>query len=144
MRWGHDFLRIRREIIKPLGPMGKIQISKGEPIKTINYTVCCLFPIIYLCQNLVEVVIAWEWEEYGKKFELGRALIFGKRVMTPWASKNPKMSAHSLMHPRFCLPHVFGAPGHSHSCELSQESKVSCVYPFTFLVVNSNVFQAGK
>ena len=49
------------------------------------------------------------WE----KFELGRAPIFEKRVLTSLASKNQKMYAHSTMHPRFSLPHVFGALVHS-------------------------------
>ena len=42
-----------------------------------------------------------EWEEYGKKLELGRAPILEERVLTPWARKHPKMYAHSLMHLRF-------------------------------------------
>ena len=49
------------------------------------------------------------WE----KFELGRAPILEKHVLTSWASKNQKMYAHSTMHPHFSLPHVFGAPVHS-------------------------------
>ena len=59
MRWGHDFLRITGGIFKPLGPMGKSQMSKGEPIKTVNYLSCLIHPIIYYCQKLVELVIAW-------------------------------------------------------------------------------------
>ena len=41
-------------------------MSKGEPIKMFNYDFLVFSPIIYFCQKLVEVVIAWEWEEYGK------------------------------------------------------------------------------
>ena len=48
-----------------------------------------------------------------KKFELGRAPILEKRVLTYWPSKNPKMYAHSTLHPRFSLPHIFGAIVHS-------------------------------
>ena len=81
--------------------MGKSHMSKGEPIKTVNYLSCLIHPIIYYCQILVEVVIGWEWEEYGKTFELGRAPIFEKHVLTPWESKNPKTSTHSNMHSRF-------------------------------------------
>ena len=47
------------------------------------------------------------------KFELGRALILEKRVLTSWASKNPKTYAHSTKNPCFSLPHIFGAPRHS-------------------------------
>ena len=31
--WGHDFLRIREGDIQTFEPMGKIQMSKGKPIK---------------------------------------------------------------------------------------------------------------
>ena len=37
------------------------------------------------------------------KFELEKPSVFEKRVLTSWASKNPKMSAHSIMHSRFHL-----------------------------------------
>ena len=33
MRSGHDFLRIRGGNIQTFGPMGKIQMLEGEPIK---------------------------------------------------------------------------------------------------------------
>ena len=56
------------------------------------------------------------------KFKLGRAPILKKRVLNSWVSKSPKMYAHSTMHPRFSLPHIFGAPMHS---------------PFTFLQCSS-------
>ena len=49
------------------------------------------------------------WE----KFELGRAPILEKCVLTSLASKNPKMYAHSSMHPHFSLPRVFGTLLHS-------------------------------
>ena len=43
MRWGHDFLRIRGGVgIQTFGPMGKSQMSKGEPIKlSITHFVFC-------------------------------------------------------------------------------------------------------
>ena len=40
--------------------MGKIQISKGEPIKNVNYLSCFIHPIIYYCQKLVGLAIAWD------------------------------------------------------------------------------------
>ena len=45
----------------------KIHVSWGEPIKTVNYPLSCLFfPTIYFFQIVVEVVIAWKkgivWE----------------------------------------------------------------------------------
>ena len=42
-----------------LEPLGKTHQNCQLPIS-------CLSPILYFCQKLVEVVIAWEWEEYGK------------------------------------------------------------------------------
>ena len=59
MRWGHYFLRIRGGDIQTFGPMGKLQISKGEPIQTGNYLSCLIHPIIYYCHKLVGLVIAW-------------------------------------------------------------------------------------
>ena len=38
-----------------------------------------------------------EWEEYGKKVELGRAPIFEERFLGSWEKKHPKTYAHSLM-----------------------------------------------
>ena len=42
MRWEHDFLRIGGKDIETFGPMGKIQMSKGEPIKlsTTHFVFC--------------------------------------------------------------------------------------------------------
>ena len=40
-----------------------------------------------------------EWEEYGKKIELGRGPIFEKRVLTSLARKMPKNVCHSAIHP---------------------------------------------
>ena len=56
--WGHDFLRISGGDIQTFEPMGKSQMSKGEPIKTVNYLSCLIHPIIYYYKKLVELVIA--------------------------------------------------------------------------------------
>ena len=85
----------------------------GKTIKTVNYPFLVFFPNHLFLPEVVDVVITWEWEEYGQQFELSRAPIFEKCFLTPGASKNPKTYAHSTMDPRFSLPHVFGAPGHS-------------------------------
>ena len=77
MRRGHDFLRIRWGwIFKPWGPMGKIQMSKGEPIKTVNYLYCLIHPIIYYCQNLVELVIAWDGQGMIGQIQIGEGISF--------------------------------------------------------------------
>ena len=84
-------------------PMGKIQMSRENPSS-------CQPPILSFCAQSLEVVgevIAWEWEEYGEKIELGRAPIFLKRVLTSWARKHQKTYAHSLMHSCFHLPSHF-------------------------------------
>ena len=135
MRWGHDFLRIRGG--------GCLTLSHGgKPIKTITTHFLSFSPIIYFCKNLVEAVIAWEWEEYGKKFELGRAPIFEKCILTPSASKNPKTSAHSSMHSRF---HFFLTHSLIHVSSLRHlEIFVcirSCFWLFTsFFLVNGRSF----
>ena len=43
MRWGHDFLRIRGGYLT-FGPVGKSQMSKGEPIKNVNCPFLVFFP----------------------------------------------------------------------------------------------------
>ena len=121
-------------------------MSKGEPIKTVNYISCLIHPIIYYCQKLVELVISWDGQGMVvQKFELEKPSVFGKHFLTPWASKNPKTYAilpcfHVLMFsPSFFLhvsslkhyellvcetihvfgfPHDFGALGIQDSCSL--------------------------
>ena len=70
MRWGNDFLRIRGGF-QNFGPTGKGQMSKGEPIKTINYLSCLIHPIIYYCQKLVELVIAWDGKGMVAQIRIG-------------------------------------------------------------------------
>ena len=69
-------------------------MSKGEPIKTVNYPFLVFSPNHLFLPEVVEVVITWEWEEYGKKFELVKSPIFEKHILTPGESKNPKTYAH--------------------------------------------------
>ena len=47
-----------------------------------------------------------EWEEYGKKFKLGRELILEKRVLNSLARKMPKNVCHSAIHPHSSFAHV--------------------------------------
>ena len=75
MRWGHEFLRIRGEgIFKTLGSMGKSQMSKGEPTKTINYLSCLIHAIIYYCKKLVELVITWDGQGMIAQIRIGEAI----------------------------------------------------------------------
>ena len=107
MGWGHDFLRITaREgvVFKPLVQWGKAKCQRENPSK-LSTTFLVLFN-----QSFITAInwLSWLLHGMGKlwqpKFELGRAPIFEKRVLTPWASKNPKTSAHSNMLSHF---HVF-------------------------------------
>ena len=49
------------------------------------------------------------------KFEFENLSFFGKHDFDLWVKLLPKNVAHFLMHSHGCVPHVFGAPGHSHS-----------------------------
>ena len=50
----------------------------------------------------------WEWKRMVVKFVLGKNIIFGKRIFAYWASSHPEIATHSIIHPRFCLPHTAG------------------------------------
>ena len=51
---------------------------KGEPIKTINYLSCLIQPIIYYCQKLVELVIAWDGKGMKAQIRIGEAISLGE------------------------------------------------------------------
>ena len=73
----------------------------GRTHQTVNYLSCLIHPIIYYCHKLVEVVIAWEWEEYGQ-----RNSNLGKNVFDFWGKLTPKMHAHLVIHPRSSSLHI--------------------------------------
>ena len=85
MRWGHDFLRIRvwgGEYLT-FGANGENPNVKGRTHQIVHYLSCLIHPIIYYSQKLVEVVIAWEWEEYGKiNSNFGKHPFLGKTFLT--------------------------------------------------------------
>ena len=114
MRWGNYFFRIRGGI-QTHGPMGKSQMSKGEPIK-LSTTFLVLFTQSFITARSW---LSWLLHGIGKvwkyKFEWEKPSVFGKHNFDLWGKLLPKNAAHSLMHRRFCLPYVFGAPGHYHS-----------------------------
>ena len=59
-----------------LEPMGKIQISKGKPIKlSTTHFVFCVLNHLFL-QEVVELVNAWGWEEYGSEIQIGKTSHF--------------------------------------------------------------------
>ena len=138
-RWGHDFLRISGGIFKPLGTMGKSQMSKGEPIKTVNYLSCLIHPIICYCEKLVDLVIAWDGKGMAAQIRIGEAISFWQCVSTPWASKNPKNVCHSTMLSCFRVLLTI-AP----SRELYQEFRTSCVWNHSCFWLLPHFAQAEK
>ena len=117
----------RGGVFKPLGPMGKIQMSKGEPIKTINYLSCLTHPIIYYCQKLVELVIAWDGQGMTTQIRIEEAISFWETCFDS-GKKKPKNVGHSTMLFMFTSPFFLHV-------ELLEETGTSCVYPFPFFVV---------
>ena len=126
--------------------MGKIQISRENPSSSQP-------PILSFCAQSLQVVgevNALEWEEYGKKFELGRALFFEKRVLTSWERKHPKTYAHSLMHSRFHLSSRFWRATRCfsssilHSRGVLTQLNLPGFLSFTFLVVSSYCARPGN
>ena len=105
-------------MVQTLGPMGKSQMSKGEPIKLPTTFLVLLTQLVITAKNWLSWLLHGMGKVWQPKFELKNPSVFGKHIQTPWESKNPKTYDHSLMHPFFCLPHVFGAHGHYHSCFL--------------------------
>ena len=79
MRWGHDFLRIRRGEYLTFGANGEKPNVKGRTHQSVSQLPILSFsPIIKFCQNVVELVIAWGWEEYGQQFRIWGKPIFGE------------------------------------------------------------------
>ena len=62
--------------IQTFGLVGKSQISKGEPIKPVNYLSCLIHPIIYYYQKLVELVIAWDGQGMAVQIRIWEAISF--------------------------------------------------------------------
>ena len=115
--------------------MGKSQMSKGEPINQ-STTHLSFSPIINFYQNVVELVIAWGWEDgksMGSNFEFGENPILGKIIFDFWGKKTPKNARPFSHTPTFficsrreawelfftsmiflavCSSFMFWAPGH--------------------------------
>ena len=91
------------------GPMGKIQMSMRKPIKLSTAFLVFFFPNHLFLPECGGVSYCMEWEEYGKKFELGRDPFLKNVFWLPWQKKCPKTYA--------ILPyiHVFHFPHHSPS-----------------------------
>ena len=116
--------------------MGKSQMSMIEPIK-LSTAFLVFFPNHLFLPECGWVSYYMEWEEYGKKFELGRELIFEKCVLTFLARKIPKNVCHSAMHP--CFPFssplsftlgLLGAAGVFPGCFHSMFLVVGFIFPW--------------
>ena len=89
MRWGMIFLRIRRGEYLTFGANGEKPNVNERTHQTVYDLSCLIHPIIYYCQKLVEVVIAWGWEEYGQG-----NLNLGENVFDFWGKLKSKMHGH--------------------------------------------------
>ena len=112
MRWGHDFLRIRRGagwggIFKPFGPMEKIQMSKEEPIKLSTTFLVLLTQSFITARNWLSWLLHGMGKVWQSKFEWEKPLVFGKHDFDLWGKLFPKNAAHSLMHGGGCLSPCF-------------------------------------
>ena len=67
-------------VLQTLKPMGKIQMSKGKPIK-LSTTHFFFLPTIYFYHKLVEEVISLGWERYGGQIQIGKTTHFGKKCI---------------------------------------------------------------
>ena len=93
---------IGREIIQTLDPIVLIQMSMGEPIKSLNYPFFLMHPIIYLFQNLVGVVNALGMERYGSQFCIGESHHFWRNNFFLRGQENTQKLV-----PKPFLTHVF-------------------------------------
>ena len=75
MRWGHDFLRIVGGYSN-LWANGENPNVKGRTHQTVNYLSCLTHPIIYYCQKLVELVIAWDGQGMTVQIRIEEAISF--------------------------------------------------------------------
>ena len=75
---GHDFPKDREGNYLNLWANGENPNVKERTHQTLNYPFCLFPPIIKFCQNVVELVIAWGWEEYGKQFRICGKPILGE------------------------------------------------------------------
>ena len=80
MRWEHDFLRLKGGGYSNLWSNGENTNVKGRTHQTINYLSCFIHPIIYYCQKLVELFIAWDGKGMEIIIRIGNNTHFWKNV----------------------------------------------------------------
>ena len=75
---GAWFPKDKGAYIQTFEPMGKIQMSKGEPIKNVNYPFLVFFPNHLFLPEMVELVIAWDGQGMEVNIRIGQSTHFGK------------------------------------------------------------------
>ena len=104
MRWGHDFPKDKGVGMLTLSMLGKIHVSRGEPIRTVNCPLSCLSsqPFILLEGGWGSYCL--EGEEYGQ-FRIGQSTQFGrlcfactnKKTPEPYANFDPRVHVLDLL-----------------------------------------------
>ena len=65
MRWGHDFPKDKEgEIYNLWANGGKPNVKRENPSNP-QLPILSFSPIIKFYKNVVELIFAWGWEEYG-------------------------------------------------------------------------------
>ena len=90
MRWGHDFLWNNGGNIQTFGANGENPYVKGKTHQIVNYLSCLTHPIIYYCQKLAELVIAWDGQGMTAQIRIGEAINFWETHFDSLRKKNPK------------------------------------------------------
>ena len=129
MRWGHDFLRIRGGIFKPLGQWGKAKCQRENPSN-------CQLPFLsHLPNHLLLPKIGWVgycmgWERCDNPNSNWRSHQFlGNMFWLLGQVKTQKFIPFYHAFTSSCFPHHF-----SFTWALSGILNFLCVKPFMFLV----------
>ena len=132
-RWGHDLLRIRRGKYLTFGANGEKTNVKGRTHQTVDYLSCLIHPIIYYCQKLVGLVIAWDGQGMTTQIRIGEAISFWETHFDSLGKKKHKKHRPFYHASTFsCFPHHF-----SFTWALSVIQNFLYLKPFMFLVVTS-------
>ena len=109
--------------IQTVGPMGKIQMSKGEPIKLSTTLLVLLTQSFITARNWLSWLLHGMGKVWQPKFELEKPSVFGEMCFDSLGKQKPKNVGHSTMLSRW---HVF-LPIFFPSREFSHALRTSCV-----------------
>ena len=130
---GHDFLRIRGEIFKPLGQWGKAKCQNGNPSKLSTTFLVLLTQSFIIARNWLSWLLHG-WARYDNPNSNWRSHHFLGNVF--WLLGQVKTQKRMPFYHAFmfgCFPRHF----FSFTSELSGIQNFLCVKPFTFFVVTS-------